>query len=307
MRLGVMHVHHDKQKGIKEGFVGQQMAVLPPNIKRLFTKNPLTKNFYLTAIGYYPKATNHDRERKSGSDQYILIYCIEGEGDIFLHDKAYVLKANSYFIIPRNVPHRYTSYGANSWSIYWVHFSGELAPLIYHRFATNHQPVAVPVPYDEARIRLFEQILHLVEHSYNEREMEILNFKLWSFVNSFVYLREANPAINPDDVVGSSIEFMKKRLHKKFTIEELAQQQGLSVSHYARIFKQKTGISPINYFNQLKVQKACQYLYFTERSIKEISAELGVDDPYYFSRLFSKVIGVSPAGYRKRHRGARQP
>lgn len=293
-----------KLKGIKEGFVGQQMVVLPPNIKRQFTENPLTKGCYLTAIGYYPKATNHDRERKSGSDQYILIYCIEGEGDIYLHDTAYVLKANSYFIIPRNVPHRYTSYGANSWSIYWVHFSGELAPLIYSRFAPDGEPAVVAVPYDEARIKLFEQIFHLVEHSYNEREMEVLNFNLLAFVNSLIYHAEANPAIHKDDVVGSSIAFMKKHLREKFSIEDLAQQQGISVSHYARIFKQKTGTSPINYFNQLKVQKACQHLYFTDRTIKEISVELGMDDQYYFSRLFTKVIGVSPAHYRKRHRSS---
>ena len=47
------------------------------------------------------------------------------------------------------------------------------------------------------------------------------------------------------------------------------------------------------------MQKACQYLLFTELRIKEIAFRLGMDDAYYFSRLFSKVMGVSPKAYRE--------
>lgn len=95
---------------------------------------------------------------------------------------------------------------------------------------------------------------------------------------------------------------MKQHIGAKFEIEELAAQQHISVSHYSRSFKLKTGSSPINYFNQLKIQKACQYLYFTDLNIKEICIELGMDDQYYFSRLFSKVMGISPSKYKKQYR-----
>jgi AraC family transcriptional regulator of arabinose operon len=85
-------------------------------------------------------------------------------------------------------------------------------------------------------------------------------------------------------------------------IEDLAKQCGISVSHYSRLFHQRTGSSPINYFNMLKIQSSCQHLYFTDRSIKEIAIALGFDDQYYFSRLFTKLIGVSPLKYRKTHK-----
>jgi AraC-like DNA-binding protein len=68
------------------------------------------------------------------------------------------------------------------------------------------------------------------------------------------------------------------------------------------LFKQKTGFAPMEYFNQLKVQKACQYLLFTDLRIKEIAEQLGMEDPYYFSRMFKGVMGLSPKEYRiKRH------
>jgi AraC-like DNA-binding protein len=54
------------------------------------------------------------------------------------------------------------------------------------------------------------------------------------------------------------------------------------------------------YFNHLKMQRACQLLQFTGLRIKEIAAEFGFEDPYYFSRLFTKTMGVSPTDYRNK-------
>jgi len=64
------------------------------------------------------------------------------------------------------------------------------------------------------------------------------------------------------------------------------------------LFKQKTGYPPIDYFIQMKMQKATQQLDFSDRSIKDIALSMGFDDPYYFSKRFRKVIGVSPQKYR---------
>ncbi|MBC7745507.1 MAG: AraC family transcriptional regulator [Flavobacterium sp.] len=292
---------NEQKKRIKEGFVGQKMIIIPPNIKRKIAVNPIIRNFYLTAIGHYPKATNHERERKTGSAQYILIYCTDGGGYIFINGTQYELHPNTYFIIPKNIPHRYNSNEGNPWSIYWIHFTGDISAKIYERFLQNNQLLVHPISYDENRIKLFEQIYSTIEHSFNERETEIANINLLHFVSSFVYYKEANPAIYNTDSISNSILFMRKNINEKLGIEELSKQQNISVSHYCRTFKRKTGSSPINYFNQLKIQKACQCLYFTDRSIKEICTELGFDDQYYFSRLFRNIIGLSPLKYKNLH------
>jgi AraC-like DNA-binding protein len=48
----------------------------------------------------------------------------------------------------------------------------------------------------------------------------------------------------------------------------------------------------------MKMQKASQQLDFTDKSVKDVAMSLGFDDPYYFSRRFSKIIGLSPTKYR---------
>ncbi|KQS41805.1 AraC family transcriptional regulator [Pedobacter sp. Leaf194] len=292
----------EEQKKIKEGFLGQRMIVLTPNIRKIIAGNPLINTFYLTAIGYYPNAAGHDRERRLGSPEFILLYCMDGEGRIEIQNKNFELKANMFFIIPRNVPHRYSSHPKHPWSIYWLHFSGSNAPEIFERSLVDGNLQIHAVPFEEYRVRQFNQIFTILEHSFSSKEMEIMNFRVLHFVTSLIYHKEINPAVYSQDSVSSSINFMKSKLSEHISVTKLAEDQRMSVSQYLRIFKQKTGQSPIAYFNQLKIQHSCQYLYFTDKSIKEICLKLGIEDQYYFSRLFSKLIGVSPSVYRKMHK-----
>ena len=62
--------------------------------------------------------------------------------------------------------------------------------------------------------------------------------------------------------------------------------------------KQKTGHSPLAYYNLLKIQEACNLLDNTPMKLNQICYKLGIDDPYYFSRLFTKIMGMSPRNYR---------
>jgi len=70
----------------------------------------LSKQLYITDIGYYPEAKFHFRERKTGCRQYILIYCVDGKGWISVNGKEHKVGKNMFFIIPLGVPH---SYGSN--------------------------------------------------------------------------------------------------------------------------------------------------------------------------------------------------
>ncbi|WP_223857592.1 AraC family transcriptional regulator [Sphingobacterium micropteri] len=287
-------------KKIKEGFIGQRMIVLPIHVQRDAEKNDIIDQFYLTAIGYYPHAAYHNRSRKRGCNQYIMLYCTNGTGTVTIHDKTYTISPNHYIILPRDTPHHYHSSSEDPWTIYWVHFTGKHAAALYERYAENN---VLPVfyPFDQRKADEFESIYNLLEHSFRKREFEIANLKLQHYIASFIYATEINPSIVERDKIDESIIHMKNNLHEPLAVRTLAEQQQLSVTHYTRLFKIKTGTSPNQYLNELKIQKSCQYLYFSELSIKEICVELGFTDPYYFSRLFKKTMGMSPAKYKKKY------
>ena len=100
--------------------------------------------------------------------------------------------------------------------------------------------------------------------------------------------------------------FMHENVQNNLTLSQLAAQFKYSPSHFSDMFRQEIGGSPIHYFIQLKMQKACQLLEFSELKINEISQSLGFEDPAYFSRTFSKIIGIPPSLYRTQENQRRQ-
>jgi len=282
---------------IKDGFLGQTMVVLDSDKKRKLVSNPFFSNLFPEAIGYFPNAKHHSRSRKNGINEYILLYCLAGEGWITINGKTIQLTPNTGFIIPENTGHKYGSSLKNAWSIYWVHFTGKYSVTFYNRFSKNND-TTIKIAFDENRITLLYEILKLLESDYTDEKIELTHFKLISFLSSICYSNVLNKSV--DDAISHSIEFMKAHLKEALSIEILAEQAGYSISRYSELFKQKTGYSPIQFFIRLKIQKSCEYLYFTNIAIKEICHEVGFEDPYYFSRMFKKQISVSPSEYRKK-------
>lgn len=287
----------------REGFLGQRIVVIPNNIRKNVTENSLINSLYLTSTGYYPHATNHFRERTAGADEFILIYCLEGFGKIEIEGETFKISPNHFFIIPPSIPHKYKADKRNPWSIRWLHFRGTRAQYLYNRYRKiNEDSKVVHVPFQEFRINLFEHTIDTLEKGYSKHNIEYINITLWQLLSSFVYpnfFQKIGYQSNEADFADKAIQYMQNAIEESISVEELAQHVNYSVSYFHSSFKEKTGFSPIHYFNQLKIQKACQYLSFSGLSIKEISHKLGFNDPFYFSRLFKNMMGLSPNKYRQ--------
>ena len=101
-----------------------------------------------------------------------------------------------------------------------------------------------------------------------------------------------------EEGIERSIDFMHKNLAKALRLSDLSKIAGMSPNYYGMLFNTRYSYTPINYFNRLKVQRACELLTTTGMRIGEVGEMLGFPDPYYFSRLFKKVMGISPRDYR---------
>ena len=287
-----------------DGFQGQRLIILPKVIVDILKKHPITKQVFITDIGYFPKAMNHYVERKTGIGQHILIYCTEGNGWIEMDAKKIDIDPSQLIIIPANTPHQYGSSENDPWTIYWFHFSGEISDNIVNLIIQKTKKSQPNIGFSENRIKLFEEIYTNLERGYIMDNLLHVNMTFYHFLSSTIYeekfnFKESNTEKNRIDLL---LDYVKNNLGIAFKLEELALHTNLSISQFSSLFKSRTGYSPIEYVNHLKIQKACQQLLLTEYPVKQISFNLGIEDPYYFSRLFSKVMGISPGNYRRKNK-----
>jgi AraC family transcriptional regulator of arabinose operon len=288
---------------LREGFAGQKLIVLPKKIITGFlNKDPVTRQIYITDIGYYPKAKHHYVERPAGISQHIIIYCTEGSGWLEINKKRVELLPSQFITIPANTPHRYAANTDKPWTIYWMHFKGDIAAFIVGLILKNTENYKPQLSFNEDRIKLFEDICFNLEKGYSEDSLRYVNMIFYHFLSSIIYENKFNHVDKTEgDLVSKTIAHMQEKINVALKLEDLAAFVNLSASHFSASFKSKTGHSPIEYFNQLKIQKACQYLSFTNMAVKEIAFTLGIDDQYYFSRMFTRLMEISPTDYRKKN------
>lgn len=286
-------------------FKESKTIVLPKGIIKELNKNELTKSLLVTDIGYYKEAKGHYRYRNNGSFENILIYCTEGEGWVEINNKKQSISKNEYIIISPNTPHKYGSAVLNPWSIYWIHFVGEKAPLFINY---PNEKIEINLTTNSRyrdRILLFEEIFNNLEMGYAMDNLEYANICLWHMLGSFRYLsqfRKVNE-FNKYNRVEQSIRYMKRHINKKLSLEMIASNVGLSVSQFSLLFKKKTSRSPLDYLTHLRIQQASNLLDFSTLRINEVASQVGYKDPFYFSRIFSKIMGKSPKVYRNSKKG----
>jgi AraC family transcriptional regulator of arabinose operon len=91
---------------------------------------------------------------------------------------------------------------------------------------------------------------------------------------------------------------MCQHLREKIAIEALAEVVGLSSSRLSYLFKRQNGITPQQYFEQQRLERARQLLELTDLPVKAIAADVGFDNPFYFTLRFKRHLGESPREYR---------
>ena len=288
----------------RDGFAGELLISIPQNVLAgaIQKGQILPHQLYVSHIGYFPKALYHYCQRPQGCVYNILFYCVQGKGYYTLDGHTSTLNPNQYVIVPAtDKPLVYWSDTEDPWSIYWVHFTSDALQAFNRAYHIVPEQGPQYIPHNEKGIRIWEEMYENLSRGYSPENLMNTNLCLYHLIATFVFSQQQNQnSSSPEKaIIRETIDYMKNNLDKTIRIEDFADLNKYSVSHFSKLFRLTTGMSPIEYFIHLKMQKACQLLYTEDSRVKQIAALLGYDDPYYFSRLFKKYMNTSPETYRK--------
>ena len=288
----------------KEGFKGERFIYLPEELLLEYRKDPLIVNLYVRKIGFFPKVEFHYVEKEEGTDYAMLIHCIEGKGWYHIYGKTYPVQKNQYIIVPPHVPYSFEADSHDPWTIYWVHFCGKLTESFLSPNPAPQEILADEHVRQLVRIRLFEEIYSSFARGYIKEYLAYSSMCLYTFLSTFIFQEQFRhidlPTHKENSFSMRVIYYLQEHVETNLTLKDLAEYFKYSESHFSTLFQKETGTSPINYFTRLKIQKACQYIELTDMKLNEIAMRLGFEEQAYFSRVFTKVMGISPSSYRKK-------
>ena len=169
----------------------------------------------------------------------------------------------------------------------------------------------IPVEFKQYKDEFHKCCLEIIEEQENCEVGKELVLKSLIMKLIALFLKESNyvknskkvdrydfPFYDKSNVVKIILEYFDNNYMKNISLDDIAKNMYLSSVYISKVFKDKTGESPINYLINLRLEKAKDLLIATESPIKSIAQSVGYKDAYYFSKLFKKYYGDSPCKFR---------
>jgi transcriptional regulator GlxA family with amidase domain len=122
----------------------------------------------------------------------------------------------------------------------------------------------------------------------------------WHDIGTQPYARLARARQSADSVIGRCQEWIAANYRSRAPVNAMVELSGLPERSFKRRFQQATGLSPLQYVHTLRIEEAKQMLESGDEPVERIADEVGYEDAGFFSRLFQRNVGLTPAQYRRR-------
>jgi AraC-like DNA-binding protein len=256
----------------------------------------------VTDAGHFPHAAGHRVERPQGVATHLLIACLSGSGWIRTGGANLAMRPGQLAWLPAHLGHAYGSSEDSPWTISWAHFSGEEVAAWQTQLGwAAADPVMLGrLPPDRMSDLRLERVYDWLEHGYSLPQLFGAAAALRATFCAAIQLAQfGGPIRSAAERVAAVLDRMRAAPAVAYRLQELAAAAHLSIPHFSELFRRQTGYAPIDYLIRQRIRQACQLLDTTLAPIGIIAADVGYADPYYFTRAFRQVMGLSPRAYRQ--------
>jgi AraC-like DNA-binding protein len=265
------------------------------------TPNPLHEEIFYTVVraGHIVGGPDHrvQREHYPGHE---LILCLRGRGLVSIGGRRHAVTAGQLAWVTCHRPHEHGADARDPWELYWIRMDGPRLSRVAEVLGVEISPVFVECDCDTAAA-IYREIFALMEDPRPDAPALIHAAASRLLALAFASRQHQQPAERQSPpVLARAIEQMRLFYFRKHRVAELAALCGMSESHFTRLFRAAFGTTPIDWLRRERISQAKRRLVETRDAIKEIAAQVGYGDHYFFSKDFKRFTGVPPRAYRQR-------
>ncbi|MEE9405459.1 MAG: helix-turn-helix domain-containing protein [Algisphaera sp.] len=255
------------------------------------------------STGRWVQDRDYRNWRPQGTRDHLLIYTFSGAGSLHFPSNTSLAGGGDCSLYLPNTPQDYRTAGqSGTWGLIWAHVHPPATWRSYLNWP-ELSPGLRQVHLNDlvVRRRVKRCLEAMVHHSLSAQPMarELAMNALESALLHIANARPDTAQARLDPRLRPVLDLIHHRFDQPLAIDELAAVAHLSPSRFAHLFREQLSVTPLQYVEAQRLQRARQLLQHTGLSISQIASEVGFAEPFYFSRRFKLATGVSPRAYRE--------
>jgi AraC family transcriptional regulator of arabinose operon len=258
-----------------------------------FSTGHLVADVFNREIGY-------DNWRPGGTEDWLLIYTVSGVGYVGSGEYHTTVTAGSVVLYSPSTPQEYGTFSdTGSWHILWAHFQPRESWRLWMQWP-EQAPGLTILQLQDLHIReSVEQALMDCIHSSRHFLPNHQELAMNSLERAILWVDAACAPRKLDARIRKAIHILAHRLTQPFSLDQIARDCGLSPSHFLTLFREQLRITPRQYLENMRMERAALLLRNTNLSVTEIAEQTGFSEPFYFTNRFRKKFHQSPSMFRK--------
>ncbi len=291
----------------------------PPALIARYTCAPAISDFLITRSGYFPRCWRNSawRPEPLPLHEAVVAMCLAGRGWIKNMDSPerprVPVTPGEILVVPPDTPHSYGADEQDPWTHLWFHASGARLNNLLQELGVAGGPYKGRL----SNMAIVRDSLHRINELRRSgcgRAVLLESAALGELVLARLHAescllpatagavnRIERPPAEKIRKLERIIAILQENVRKDFSLAGVAESCHVSESWLYHTFQERTGFSPMGFVIHLRLQEACRLLATTNQKLQEIAASVGYSDPFYFSRLFKKHLGLPPSQYRQEY------
>lgn len=233
-------------------------------------------------------------------NEFQINYITHGHGVYETETGRHPVKPGSLMLTRPGTWHRYAPDKRSGWSENFIGFDGSIPREIFNQGRTWSERAVHHIGNREEFIDTYHKIFEIIreERPGFQQLASGMIMKLLGLMVSLEKQRNFSGK-RMEKVIREACFMIREDIGKEIDFKHYAEDNSIGYSYFRKMFKQYTGIAPVQYHLDLKIRRAREMLVSTDLSIKEIAFKLGFQSIHYFSRIFKKKTGMAPSEIRR--------